>query len=132
MKTIIKSVSVLLILLLALFAVSCSDDPAGGDASKPEKPDAAATEPTADPAAEEPNAGDDPVPLTPEEAKAAALLCVGGTTAELYEKIGEPESSDYAPSCLGPGEDGNLYYDTYGFIVYTYRENNAETVRDVD
>ena len=70
--------------------------------------------------------------LTPEEAKEAALACVGGTTADLYGRIGEPESSDYAPSCLGPGEDGNLYYDTYGFIVYTYRENGEETVRDVD
>ena len=41
-----------------------------------------------------------------------------------------PESSDYAPSCLGEGEDGNLYYD--GFVVYTYRENGTETVEYVE
>lgn len=49
---------------------------------------------------------------------------------ELYAVIGEPESSDYAPSCLGDGEDGMLIYD--GFIVYTYREGDTETVYDVE
>ena len=49
---------------------------------------------------------------------------------ELIAVIGEPEYSDYAPSCLGEGEDGMLYYD--GFIVYTYREGDVETVYDVE
>lgn len=49
---------------------------------------------------------------------------------DLIAVIGEPEYSDYAPSCLGDGEDGMLYYD--GFIVYTYRENGVETVYDVE
>lgn len=49
---------------------------------------------------------------------------------DLIAVIGEPEYSDYAPSCLGEGEDGMLYYD--GFIVYTYRENGVETVYDVE
>lgn len=49
---------------------------------------------------------------------------------ELYAVIGEPEYSDYAPSCLGSGEDGMLYYE--GFIVYTYREGDVETVCDVE
>lgn len=49
---------------------------------------------------------------------------------DLIAVIGEPESRDYAPSCLGDGEDGMLYYD--GFIVYTYRENGVETVYDVE
>ena len=57
-------------------------------------------------------------------------LSIGKTVEELYELVGQPESSDYAPSCLGPGEDGNLYYD--GFTVYTYRENDTETVRVVE
>lgn len=57
--------------------------------------------------------------------------CIDQDVAALYELIGEPESSDYAPSCLGEGgEDGNLYYD--GFIVYTYKEGNKETVRFVE
>ena len=59
-----------------------------------------------------------------------ALACVGETTTELYAAIGYPESSDYASSCLGSGEDGNLYYD--GFTVYTYREDGVETVRHVE
>ena len=49
---------------------------------------------------------------------------------DLYAQIGEPESSDYAPSCMGDGEDGMLFYD--GFIVYTYREGDTETVYDVE
>ena len=127
MKKIIKPFSILLILLLTLFAVSCGEK--AGNGTEPETDRTVVTEP----AAEDPAGGEEPLSLTPEEAKEAALLCVGKTTVELYEKIGMPESSDYAPSCLGiGGEDGNLYYDTYGFIVYTYRENNVETVRDVD
>ena len=35
------------------------------------------------------------------------------------------------PSCLGEGEDGNLYYD--GFTVYTYRDvDGSETVSYVE
>lgn len=49
---------------------------------------------------------------------------------ELYAVIGKPQSSDYATSCLGPGEDGLLEYD--GFVVYTYREGDKETVYDVE
>jgi hypothetical protein len=49
---------------------------------------------------------------------------------DLYAAIGSPVSSDYAPSCLGDGDDGNLYYE--GFTVYTYRENGEETVTYVE
>lgn len=49
---------------------------------------------------------------------------------ELYEVIGQPQSSDYAASCLGSGEDGLLIYD--GFVVYTYREGDSEVVYDVE
>ena len=42
----------------------------------------------------------------------------------------EPSGSSYAPSCLGPGEDGELYYD--GFTVATYREGDKEIVWDVN
>lgn len=61
-----------------------------------------------------------------------AQSCIDLSVEELYALIGEPESSDYAPSCLNPdvGEDGNLYYD--GFIVYTYREGDVETVSYVE
>ena len=48
---------------------------------------------------------------------------------ELIAVIGEPLSSDYAPSCLGPGKDGELCYE--GFTVYTYKEGGSEIVRVV-
>ena len=62
--------------------------------------------------------------------KDIAVSFIGKDVSELYAEIGEPESSDYAPSCLGDGEDGNLYYD--GFTVYTYREGGSETVEYVE
>lgn len=50
--------------------------------------------------------------------------------SELYEAIGEPISSDYAPGCVEPGsEDGELVYD--GFTVYTVRTADREYVYDV-
>ena len=65
--------------------------------------------------------------------KAQAESCIGKTVEELIALIGEPQSSDYAPSCLNPGvgEDGNLYYD--GFTVYTYRDvDGTEVVNYVE
>lgn len=62
--------------------------------------------------------------------KELAESCIDKTVQELYALIGEPESSEYVPSCLGPGEDGNLYYAD--FTVYTYREGETETVRVVE
>lgn len=84
-----------------------------------------------DPSENENTQGEDPVPpeLTPFE---LAESCIDKSVEELYALIGEPESFDYAPSCLNPdvGQDGNLYYD--GFIVYTYREGEVETVSYVE
>ena len=54
---------------------------------------------------------------------------IGDSLDSLIAAIGEPSGTDYAPSCLGSGEDGELFYD--GFTVYTYREGNTETVQDV-
>ncbi len=71
--------------------------------------------------------------LTAEEKKTLALTCVDKAVAELYKLIGQPDSSDYAPSCLNPdggAEDGELYYD--GFTVYTYKTADGETVVDVE
>lgn len=62
--------------------------------------------------------------------KALAQSCIGKSVQELYDLIGEPESAEYVSSCLGPGDDGNLFYD--GFIVYTYREGDTETVEYVE
>lgn len=62
--------------------------------------------------------------------KALAQSCMGKNVSELYALIGQPNSSDYAPSCLVDGEDGMLYYD--GFVVYTTREGDVETVYYVE
>ena len=72
------------------------------------------------PAAEEPSAD-----ATAENARAY----IGQSASSLIDALGAPISSSYAPSCLGPGEDGELIYD--GFTVYTYREDGVETVEDV-
>ena len=60
-----------------------------------------------------------------------ALSLVDHDISELYEAIGEPSSSEYAPSCLVEGaDDGILTYD--GFNVYTIRTAEKETVYDVE
>ncbi len=59
----------------------------------------------------------------------AAKRCIDKNVSELYSAIGMPSDSSYAPSCLGPGEDGELYYE--GFTVATYREGEKEIVREV-
>jgi hypothetical protein len=63
--------------------------------------------------------------------KALAESCIDKDVSELFALIGEPESADYAPSCLVEGgEDGMLYYD--GFVVYTTRDGDVETVTYVE
>ena len=82
-------------------------------------------EPSEDPSEEQPvDSQKSPFELAEE--------CLDLPVEDLYALIGEPESADYAPSCLNPGvgEDGNLYYD--GFVVYTYREGDSETVTYVE
>ena len=55
---------------------------------------------------------------------------IGKPLSELQELIGLPNNLRYANSCLGEGEDGELYYRS--FTVYTYRETDGtETVYDV-
>ena len=63
------------------------------------------------------------------EEKALAESMIGEEVSKLIEAIGEPESADYASSCLGPGEDGELQYD--GFTVYTYKEGDSEVIQNV-
>ena len=60
----------------------------------------------------------------------AQVMMIGEDISSLTAAIGEPDNSSYASSCLGPGEDGELYYD--GFTVYTYRDpDGTENVYDV-
>lgn len=80
-------------------------------------------EPSEDPSSGAPESSD------PGELKELAMTFIDKDVEELIAAIGEPTGSDYAPSCLGSGEDGELFYD--GFSVYTYREGDTETVQDV-
>ena len=123
-----KALTVLLAALLALSLAACGDagtEPTAAPTEEPAATEPAATEPAAEPEETEPAA--EPEDSLLETAKTFE----GADVNELIAAIGEPESSDYAPSCLGEGEDGNLYYD--GFTVYTYRDTDGtETVNYVE
>lgn len=75
----------------------------------------------------------EPTPEAPafdEEKFNAALALKGEDISLLFEAIGEPLESSYAPSCIGAsGEDGELIYE--GFYVATYRNGEKEIVWDV-
>ena len=96
------------------------------EAAAPEAP--AEPEPAAEPTVET-------EPETPAEPEAPAglelaLSLTGQDTAGLLEQLGEPLSQSYEESCSGPGDDGIWQYE--GFIVFTYREDGAETVVDAE
>lgn len=120
-----KIFAALLMLTLLMALCACGQEEAPAPTATPE---AAPTEEVA-PATET------PVEESAEPAEQElsdfekAEACVGQGVDALYAAIGEPNSSDYAPSCLGEGEDGILYYD--GFSVYTYREGESERVDTV-
>lgn len=120
-------------LLLGLCACGSGSTPAPAATPAPEitplptPAPTAAPEPSAEP---EPEPSAEPEPGPEFNAKAAAEELVGADVSELYEAIGYPVSSSYAPSCLGDGEDGELVYD--GFTVYTFKAaSGAETVNVV-
>ena len=130
--------SLALAMILALGLAACGESGTEPSAA-PSDPAAVATT-TPDPAAESTEAQDPAAESTetaePAEETGGSLLEIakgyeGANVDELIAAIGDPNSSDYAPSCLGEGEDGNLYYD--GFTVYTYRDTSgAETVNYVE
>ena len=112
------------VMILSLCACSGSEEkPANmesvlpGAESDVETDDAA---PSSEPVEAEPEANKD---------KELAESMIGEEVSGLIEAIGEPESSSYAGSCLGPGEDGELHYD--GFTVYTYKEGDSEIIQNV-
>ena len=123
-----KALTVLLAAQLGRAPCSGGDagtEPTAAPTEEPAATEPAATEPAAEPEETEPAA--EPEDSLLETAKTFE----GADVNELIAAIGEPESSDYAPSCLGEGEDGNLYYD--GFTVYTYRDTDGtETVNYVE
>ena len=120
-----KLTCLLLALTLLLGLAACGEEPA----EVTEEPAAGSVEPVEESA---PPAEESVAPAEESEAPAeeepspleAAKEFEGAPLEDLIAAIGEPLSSDYAPSCLGEGEDGNLYYD--GFTVYTYRDTDGE------
>lgn len=126
-----KITCLLLALALLLCLAACGGEPAA-DAGEPvaesEEPVAESEEPVAEseePVAESEAPAEEATPLE------TAKEFEGANLEDLIAAIGEPQSSDYAPSCLGEGEDGNLYYD--GFTVYTYRDvDGTEVVNYVE
>lgn len=130
--------SILLLLLCALLAlaVGCSNqdttdnqEPAGttADSTAPETGEPA--EEASDPAEADDGATEDAAPTVEEQIELVQGL-IDAPVDELYAAIGQPSDSAYASSCLGEGEDGELYYD--GFTVYTYRDTDgSESVYDV-
>ncbi len=127
-----KLTCLLLALTLLLGLAACGEEPA----EVTEEPAAGSVEPVEESA---PPAEESVAPAEESEAPAegepspleAAKAFEGAPLEDLIAAVGEPLSSDYAPSCLGEGEDGNLYYD--GFTVYTYRDvDGSETVNYVE
>ena len=127
-----KLTCLLLALTLLLGLAACGEEPA----EVTEEPAAGSVEPveeSAPPAEESVAPAEESVAPAEEEPSPleAAKAFEGAPLEDLIAAIGEPLSSDYAPSCLGEGEDGNLYYD--GFTVYTYRDTDGtETVNYVE
>lgn len=113
-----KYISLLLILILAISLCACGEAPADN------------TTQTQETTVTNPSDTQQTEATTAQNQKALAMTCIDKSVDDLYALIGQPNSSDYAPSCLGDGEDGNLYYD--GFTVYTYKEGETETVSFVE
>ena len=125
-----KYVVLLLCAGLALSLIGC-----GGakteTAAPTDTPAATAVPATAAPTAAEESAA--PAPTEAPGADTAALVekilaMEGQPVEDLYALVGEPNSSDYTPSCLVMGgQDGQLEYD--GFTVYTLvQPDGSETI----
>lgn len=124
-----KLLTFLLCLVLVLSLCACG----GNTADVPENNAPVSQEQEKEPAQEnEPAVEKEEEPAVEQEPSPVdiAKSYIDKPLSELIAIIGEPESSDYAPSCLGDGEDGLLVYD--GFVVYTYREDDSEIVFDVE
>lgn len=100
----------LLTVLLVLSLVACGEDAPSKDTSGPESNyagESADTEPDIE----------------------TVRNMIGQPVSALYELIGQPNDSSYASSCMGSGDDGELYYEA--FTVVTYREGDSENIVDV-
>lgn len=75
------------------------------------------------------SAAETPVPEVSDTLRIAQSL-IDESVEKLLEALGEPDFVDHAPSCIGPGEDGEYHYGSV--IVYTYRDDSGEVIKDVE
>ena len=126
--------ALMLVLCVVMFALcACGKEPAQTEATKAIQETSAAPTEVTDKVPEETTTPETATVETTESEQDIVEVIRGyidKPIEELYDLIGEPISSDYASSCMGDGEDGLLVYD--GFVVYTYREGDVETVYDVE
>ena len=127
-----KKMRILAVVLLLICLTACGTKEA--PEQTPAEPTAPAETHVVEEAPAEPE--EEPVVEEPVEEEPAnpqyeqALSLIDGSVEELYDTVGFPVDYMYADSCLGEGEDGELYYD--GFTVYTYRDlEDNETIYDV-
>ena len=128
-----KKMIVIVMIVLLLGLCACGQEaPAPTEpviSAQPKVEETAPVEATV-PATEEATEAATEAAMSTEDRKALAESCIDKDVLYLYELIGKPNSAAYAPSCLVDGEDGMLYYD--GFVVYTTREGDVETVYYVE
>ena len=126
-----KFVSMLIICLMLVSLCACTQEPQGQTDPGATQPSSQATQPSQQESKPSESA-DAPTESIGQDLKALAESCIDKTVEELFALIGQPDSSEYAPSCLNPGvgEDGNLFYED--FTVYTYREGDEEVVTYVE
>lgn len=132
-----KLIPFIAIFILTAFVLSACTSGSKTVTATPEpvEPAQPTTEPTPEPTPE-PTAEPEPEPTAAEpddtdwEAlRVTAEQYLDKDVSELIAAIGEPAATDYASSCLGPGDDGELIYG--GFTVYTYKEGDSEIVKEV-
>lgn len=119
-----KWISIVLCLLCALLLIGCGSGaspvpaPSAAPAPSAEPSAAPSAEPSAAPTAVLPDEALKPdvteAPTAKEEALQIAKSFEGKDLSELIAVLGEPLSSEYGPSCLGDGKDGELKYDEIG------------------
>jgi len=132
-----KIILLMLALVLIVSLCACNQNP---NPTNPSNPDTKPSDsqpndpnnPDTNPSGSHPS---DPTQatMTAEEAVALIQTMIGQDVSKLYEIFDYPIISEYAPSCLNPGEggdDGMLVYS--GFVVYTYRTEDAESIQDVE
>ena len=139
-----KIIAIMLALILTVSVLaSCTKQPAEPDVTDDQTAITDVDTPDTDSTDGEADEQKDITPADPDEAAdpaetdeasedekfEIANTLIDHPVSDLIEAIGEPLESAYASSCMGGGQDGELYYRE--FTVVTYLENGSETVVDV-